>query len=153
MSKAMLTASVLAFSGLMALAGCDGKTPAQDHPAADSSHANDVVITDKDKCDAVTLAPGQTLVVRLDGNPTTGYRWVLRDAPSLLTFIQEPQYEEHPHEGNMVGVGGTFSWGFTAQQHGGEGDITFEYTRPWEQQQQPERTFQCHVKVDTEKKA
>lgn len=147
MAKVMLTAATVALSSVIALGGCSR----QDHPAADADHSQDVVMTEKSDCSHVTLSPGQSLIVRLEGNPTTGYRWMLRDAPSLLTFIQEPQYEEHAHKEDAVGVGGTFSWGFTAQQQGGEGDIKFEYARPWEQSNQPERLFRCHVKVDPDK--
>jgi len=48
----------------------------------DSSDSNEVLLTAADNCTEVGVKNGQTLVIALDSNPTTGYEWEVAEAPN-----------------------------------------------------------------------
>jgi inhibitor of cysteine peptidase len=82
----------------------------------------------------IELALGQRLVVRLPGNPTTGYRWSLVDsAGGVLKLDGLPTYVAGETATNVVGAGGTETWTFATEREGQQ-HLCFEYRRPWEEQ-------------------
>ena len=95
----------------------------------------------------VELQRGQELVVALDANPTTGYRWeIVGGAPAALEPLGEGQYVPAPVPGGRVGGGGTMTWRFRAVRPG-SGALRLEYRRPWEKDGPPARTFNCAVEI------
>ena len=77
------------------------------------AQARTVLVTDANNEKAVTLAPGDTLVVRLAANVTTGYSWnVVYDPTGPLTLSGKPRYVETPHAPGIVGSGGTSEFRF-----------------------------------------
>lgn len=71
------------------------------------------------------------LVVALEGNPTTGYEWILE---SELTCLSAPEreYEQHPASELTAGTGGVFTFRF-APVAAGEQTLRFVYERSWEE--------------------
>lgn len=82
---------------------------------------------------ATTLAVGETLLIELPSNATTGYAWAISDAKTEVLSPGSPFGQEitDPHEPGMVGVGGTTAWRFRAVRRG-TATLTFTYGRPWE---------------------
>ncbi len=107
-----------------------------------------VVVTDDANGTTVTLQPGQTLVVRLAANPTTGYLWQIAevDRAVLRPLGEEAGYTPQASDGARLGAGGTAEWRFEAV---GQGTtvLTLHYLRPWEADAAPARTFTLTVKI------
>jgi inhibitor of cysteine peptidase len=99
----------------------------------------------QDEC-PLTLNGGQHLILTLPSNPTTGFRWTLRDAaPSVLQSLG-PEVYSNPEDANLVGSAGQSTWRFQARQ-AGEGRLLLTYQRPWETGVAPVKTFNCSLRV------
>ena len=89
------------------------------------------------------------LVVSLCSNPTTGFEWELTEVDyeavwmPFGTKFESPDWTPINHEfepsedTGLVEAGGKEVWTFPA----GTGNITMEYSRPWEGGEKAERTF------------
>ena len=84
---------------------------------------------------------GNVIVVRLPGNPTTGYQWQFLPSPnSVVRLMGQPQFTSLPRSAGMVGAGGTVVFTFQVIQPG-SGAIRLVYARPWEKNNPPAETF------------
>jgi inhibitor of cysteine peptidase len=121
--------------GLLLLAGCAGK------PAS-------MAIQEDQQSDCpLELNNGQTLMINLPSNPTTGFRWmVVKDASRVLQSMG-PEVYTNPEDAGMVGSGGKSTWRFKAYQ-AGQDELLIQYQRPWEQGVAPAKTFACVIQVD-----
>lgn len=95
-----------------------------------------------------SLAVGQTLLIELPNNATTGYAWRLSGSENALLRPASPfgQAVVQPHEPGMVGVGGTTAWRFTARQPGMT-TLSFTYARSWERDTPPAETATYRITV------
>ena len=93
-----------------------------------------------------TLIPEQPLVIRLQTNPSTGYGWTYTvrgdDVLRLDTVTGEA-----PAPNGMVGVPGDQVWSFRAQR-AGRVVLTYVYSRAWEKNVPPAKTFTLTVVVN-----
>ncbi len=91
----------------------------------------------------VDLAMGQVMELRLEENPTTGFRWsVVSDgAPACEVVASRFQAK-----GTAPGRGGEHAWQFRAVR-AGECDIELLYRRAWDQSAEPARVFKVRVRV------
>ncbi len=90
---------------------------------------------------------GQWVLVRLPGNPTTGYQWTVAAVNGeSVQLTSEPQYVPTPVKPGIVGGGGTFYFKFRALKPGLT-TIKLIYQRPWLKDQPPLETFRCAVEV------
>ncbi|MEK1904863.1 MAG: protease inhibitor I42 family protein [Pseudomonas sp.] len=97
------------------------------------------------KC-PVELHNGQTLVVSLPSNPTTGFRWVVADtAPTVLRSLG-PEVYTTPEDAGLVGSAGKSTWRYQAYQ-AGQARLLMQYQRPWEAGVPPAKTINCQVEV------
>jgi len=92
-----------------------------------------VTIAAGDEGTIVTLTVGDALVVRLSGNPTTGFSWVRTDSlnQAVLEPVGDPEYT--PGDPDVYGGGGTFRFTFRAVA-AGTTPLSFDYKRPWEEE-------------------
>ncbi len=93
----------------------------------------------------VEVAQGTEVVVKLEGNPTTGYSWEVADADeSVLTQVGEV---EHKPEAEIPGSPGISTIRFAAI---GLGATTLElvYRRPFEEGVEPIERFTVDVNVN-----
>jgi len=106
-----------------------------------------VVLDEKADGTTVEIAVGKTVVVQLEGNPTTGYSWSVKklDGDSLEQQ-GEVRYVPKKVPRGMVGSGGTFIAVFKAVKPG-KAAIAMVYARPWEKDKPPARTFGATVQV------
>lgn len=92
------------------------------------------------------LHSGQQLVLILPSNPTTGFRWKIRDDAGNVLNKQGPEVYSNPEDAGLVGSAGQSTWLFQAAQ-AGKGRLHLTYERPWEIGVAPENSFDCALKV------
>ena len=105
----------------------------------DASHAGQVV----------EMSVGDRLVVTLESNPTTGFRWELAGSTDQ-TVLELVGSRYQPGAGQttpLAGAGGEEIWTFRALKLG-ETTVSLEYSQPWEGGLKAERTFSITVAVD-----
>ena len=105
-------------------------------------------ITDAADGARVRLAVAQELIVTLDGNQTTGFRWVLtRAAAPIVVQVGDAVYSARGGDSRLVGGGGVTTFRFKADK-AGESQLVFNYRRPWEANIPPARTVRFDVLVE-----
>jgi inhibitor of cysteine peptidase len=127
---------------LFITAGC-GKSELTPIPPVAST-----TLTETDNGKTVNLKPGDMLVIRLAGNPTTGYSWEAQDLDiQVLEQAGEAEFESENTTPDLVGVGGTMILTFKAISTGTT-TLTLVYHRPWEADVAPIQTFSVTVTVN-----
>ncbi len=121
------------------------KTPA---PAATKVPNRTLTVNDDGKTISVTV--GDTIAIKLDSNPSTGYGWQVTGI-STASAVQNGKIEFEspppPKDGRIrVGQGGTAVITFDAVS-AGKSTISLEYRRPWEKGKAPARTFTITLDV------
>jgi inhibitor of cysteine peptidase len=92
----------------------------------------------------VELKKGQTLVLALESNPTTGYTWETVE-PEEPVLAQKGEVE-FKSESDLLGAGGVQTLRFEAVR-AGQTDLKLVYHRPWEESVEPLETFSVQVTV------
>ncbi|MEE4673871.1 protease inhibitor I42 family protein [Pseudomonas alliivorans] len=106
---------------------------------------NIVSIDSQSDC-PLSLEAGQTLILTLPSNPTTGFRWLTQNpAQDILRSLGPEVYDGGSKE--MIGSGGESVWRFKATQ-AGSGHLLMVYRQPWAPEVAPEQTFDCSIKVN-----
>jgi inhibitor of cysteine peptidase len=94
--------------------------------------------------ETLTLEKGQTLVLKLNANPTTGYDWeIISLDPDILSQQGEVDYKA---DSTLTGSGGVDSWTFKAVDSGGT-HLVLVYHRSWEKDTPPLETFELNIVV------
>lgn len=102
--------------------------------------ADPVALAESDTGKIVPLAVGRQAHIRLEGNPTTGFQWTLKELTGQAAENCEIRYEPTPVKPPMVGTGGVFVISVRGAAPG-RSTLTLEYRRPWEKDAPAERTF------------
>ena len=91
------------------------------------------------------LKKGQTLVVTLEANPTTGYSWEVAEPldEQVLRQAGEPEFKS---ESDALGAGGVQILRFEAM-NAGKITLKLAYRRPWEEDVEPLETYSTQVVV------
>lgn len=107
--------------------------------------AKPLTIGAQDAGKTITIKNGDTLVVELEGNITTGYTWVpAAQDPELLTQVGETEVTP---ESDAIGAGGMIVLTFRANATG-QTVLHLDYERPWESDVEPIQTFEVTVIVE-----
>ena len=108
--------------------------------AADGDHRLDAA----DDGTVVEAVVGEQILLRLEGNPTTGYEWQV-DAgdPAVLALAGEPDYES---SSDADGAGGTYTFRFDAVATG-ETQLELEYAPTWGAPEAAPQVFSVTVAV------
>ena len=94
----------------------------------------------------VELSVGQSLVVTLDSNATTGYSWsLIQNSDDTVLSNTGNEYIAPQTTPPLVGAGGKEEWTFKALKKG-TSTISMGYSRPWENAP-PAETFDLTVVV------
>lgn len=101
-------------------------------------------IGDTDDGRQVALEVGQTLVLSLDSNPTTGYQWEITELDEGI--LKQTGHEYEADQPVLVGSGGKEVWRFQAQSSGST-TLSLGYRRSWEEGVEPIQTFSVEVVV------
>jgi inhibitor of cysteine peptidase len=114
--------------------------------------AEQLELTAADNGKTVAAVVGQTIVISLEGNITTGYGWQTAElGGQAVESLGKPAYVTRPHAAGIVGVGGTFTFRLKAVRPGTSA-LKLIYVRPWEKDVPPEKTFAVTIKVGAESK-
>lgn len=127
----MTVLAIVAIAGVACTASADNSVPAV------------VNVTESGK--QITLSPGDSLVVTLDSNPSTGFAWTISEITDEA-IIDDVSNAFVGADTGMMGAGGREVWTFEA---GDKGTSTIEmwYSRSWESVQ-PAATFNVTVVVN-----
>jgi len=101
-----------------------------------------VTVSESQNGTTTTIAKDQSLEIRLPAQAGTGYSWALanRTAPLKLVRSDAAAAPDRP--------GGPQTQSFVFQPtNTGTGDVVINYSRPWEKDKPPSRTFILHVVV------
>jgi inhibitor of cysteine peptidase len=121
---------VLGFVLILSLTACSGKT---------------VEITEEMNGQTITLKQGETLVLSLAGNPTTGYNWEVDKVDQTILALQgEAEYES---DSELIGSGGAYTFKFGAEEVGTT-TLKLKYYRSFETDVPPVETFEITVEVN-----
>ncbi|MFA5056289.1 MAG: protease inhibitor I42 family protein [Dehalococcoidia bacterium] len=93
----------------------------------------------------IELSPGDSLIVTLDSNPSTGYAWSISEIGDEAV-IDDVSNEFVGADTGMVGAGGQEVWTFEAIDEG-TSTIEMQYSRSWETDVEPVETFIVTVVV------
>lgn len=104
---------------------------------------SEVEINAGDSGGQVMLEMGQTLVLSLESNPTTGYGWEIAEIDEAI--LKQIHHEYEPDRPILEGSGGRDIWHFRAEAKG-RMTLTLNYLRPWEEAE-PIQTFSVEVVV------
>jgi parallel beta-helix repeat protein len=108
-----------------------------------------VDVNEDDDGGLIELETGQVLVVTLESNPTTGYRWEVQQVQaSVIGQIGGVEFKPFVEDGKpVVGAGGWEIFRFRAV---GIGQVTLQmvYHKSWEEDAEPLRTFTLDVAVN-----
>ena len=107
--------------------------------------ASVVLLDGGDSGSEVQVGIGQTLDVKLESNPSTGYSWQVVEVPDVLEQVGEAAFATEA-DGDVVGAAGTETLQFTALG-AGTGTLLLEYRRPWETDAAAEEVFEITVTV------
>lgn len=108
-----------------------------------------VKLSEEDEGREVELGVGQSLVITLGSNPTTGYRWALMagfDQTVLKVGSHKYEMGREAREKKLVGAGGEEVWHFKALSKGCT-SLNLGYHRPWEEGVVPINAFPISVVV------
>jgi inhibitor of cysteine peptidase len=112
--------------------------------ACDSARGSTVSIGEADAGKTIELEAGDTLVVALPGNITTGYNWIAApQEPALLEPVGEPAVTP---ASDLLGAPGMIVLQFKAAA-AGQTTLHLDYRRSFEPDVAPEQTFEVTVIV------
>jgi inhibitor of cysteine peptidase len=110
-----------------------------------SPQQQEVKATIDDAGREMQLKKSQTLVVTLEGNPTTGYSWEVAE-PLDEQVLRQVGEAEFKAESDLVGAGGEQILRFEAVNTG-RMTLKLVYHRPWEKDVEPLETYSIQVVV------
>jgi predicted secreted protein len=103
-----------------------------------------VTLTEREAGAPQRVELGQTIIVRLESNRTTGYRWTVASADgAVLSSLGDPFYTTPQ---GAVGASGTESWWFRVVNTGAQ-RVTLEYRRSFESGVPASRTVSYDVEA------
>ncbi|KAF0107751.1 MAG: inhibitor of cysteine peptidase [Anaerolineaceae bacterium] len=133
--------AVLLAAVLFSAAGCGEAVPLS--TPAEST----ITLTEAYNNQDIPLNVGDTLVIRLAANPSTGFTWEVQALdPQMLEQVGEPVFESPDTPPDLVGAGGTLVLTFKTLQAGTTA-LTLVYHRPWETDVEPLQVFSVTLTV------
>jgi len=103
-----------------------------------------VTLSAGDAGKTITLHTGDTLVIKLEGNPTTGYNWLVTSCDKAILEQQgEPMFKA---DSSLVGSGGMLTLNFKAIA-AGTMNLQLGYMRSWETGAAPLQTYEITIVV------
>ncbi len=129
MSKKIMLA-IAAMVIIAALTACSSKT---------------VKVDESMNGQTITVKNGETIMVSLTGNPTTGFNWSAADLDT--TILAQQGDAAFKADSNLIGAGGMVTLTFKAVGTGTT-TLTLNYLRSWETAVAPQKVFSVTVVVE-----
>jgi len=145
-SKIILITAIITLSTISACTSI-GSNDAEGAAADDS-----IILSMKNNETTITVKPGETFTVQLDGNITTGYAWEVEEIDTILLMqVGEMEYKEKSDPDSssaedLTGAPGEFVFTFKALQIG-ETPLRLIYYRSFEKDVEPLETFMVTVNI------
>jgi inhibitor of cysteine peptidase len=101
-------------------------------------------LTESDSGKSIEIKLGTSIILHLNGQPSTGYTWIVDEVNSSILIQEgEPQYTA---SSNLRGAEEVMVWKF---QSVGAGSTSLKliYTRAFEKDQPPLKTFELAIEV------
>jgi inhibitor of cysteine peptidase len=114
--------------------------------ACASQPKQNLTVEKQSECPA-KLHNGQTLILTLPSNPTTGYRWAIQDSAGGVLRALSPEVYSNPEDAGIVGSAGVSPWRFQAFATG-TGRLRLTYSQPWAPEVPAVQTFDCAIAVN-----
>ena len=109
------------------------------------SSPQSTILTTTNNGNQVEVKVGGQIIIKLDGNPSTGYTWEAKDLDAtMFTQVGDPVFDSS--NPGLVGSGGTLTLTFKTLK-AGTSPLTLVYHRPWETGVDPTNTFTVTLKV------
>jgi inhibitor of cysteine peptidase len=138
----MILALTVSLTACQATAG--SANTSQPEAAKNTLLTKPVIIGQPDAGRTISLKTGDTLLIELDGNITTGFNWIpAPQYPALLSQVGDNQVTP---ESNLPGAPGRIVLQFKAVAQG-QTLLHLDYRRSWETGVAPEKTFEVTVVV------
>ena len=99
-----------------------------------------------DNSGTIETKAGETFMIKLESNPTTGYSWRLATLQSGIVEKVSNVYKSTKTQERIVGSGGIEEWTFKAAAKG-KVTMTLEYVRPCEKDVPPVKIAVYQVTV------
>lgn len=80
----------------------------------------------------ITVGEGETFVIQLDANPTTGYDWSVKISDESIVMLESQEYKQQPGTEDRVGAGGADYFTFKGLKTGST-TLTLIYERSFEE--------------------
>ncbi len=77
--------------------------------------------------ESISIDVGETVKMKIESNPTTGYYWTAKVEPEFVNIVNE----DYLSDSNLIGAGGIQEFDFKAVK-AGKTNIVMEYGRSWE---------------------
>jgi inhibitor of cysteine peptidase len=103
-----------------------------------------ITLTEADQGKTVTVRPGQSVVVQLAENPTTGFRWALAQGNEEIVTLRDSNYVMAPGAG--IGGGGQRTFTFEARKPGSV-QLQLKLWREWEGEPSVLQRFNVTIEV------
>jgi inhibitor of cysteine peptidase len=144
LDKWFLFATIPAILFGISLSGCSQSIPSSSVPASTAKLSptiavavNETIFADKSfDGKKISMAPGGSLQVSLESNPTTGFKWELTRISDegvlekVSNTFDTPTFKLQEGSPPPVGVGGMEFWNFKALNKG-TSILSMEYSQPW----------------------
>ena len=113
--------------------------------AARAAAEPNLVVSESDDGKTIDAVTCKNVVIKLTGNPTTGYSWVVAEIKGQ-SLQQTGGVSYQGAGGPGVGAGGTFEANF-AVAASGPTTIRLEYRRAWEKDKPPAKVFTITIQA------
>lgn len=88
----------------------------------------------------ITARAGETFVIEIEGNPTTGYLWELAEGDEHFRLIEK----DYAQPGSGIGTATKERFVIKAVKTGST-TLAFKHRRPWETEVLDTRTFRLRI--------
>ncbi|MFH0890073.1 MAG: protease inhibitor I42 family protein [Candidatus Aenigmatarchaeota archaeon] len=93
---------------------------------------NEIVLTGADNNKSIEISSGQSFLLGLESNPSTGYTWDITGySPLILSQTGKAGFSQPEQNPELVGAPGTQTFHFRGIS-AGKTTLTLVYHRPWE---------------------
>lgn len=137
----LLTVAAALLIGLVGLAGCGGDDDSSTGGSSKGGSGGGSSAKVYEAGDSISVAEGQTFVIELESNPTTGYEWTA-EKNANAEFVKS----EMVTSSTLVGAPGMQQLTFKATKSGSS-TLVLNYARSFEPDNPPAQTESFPLKV------
>ncbi len=140
--RVFLILSLLTTLGIISQLSATAKNPPK----------SEITINDTNNHKQINLEKGKILIIKLSANPSTGYNWqIIKNNPQKLKPLGTSVFEPLPTatgESQVKLVGSPENQVFRfLGQNSGSTQLELQYSRAWEKNIPPIKTYQITVKI------